>query len=228
MKRKSFLKLIILFLSLLLPTLVSAAEVITPAEAEKWAESKGEEILDILSDKNLQRKYKELDTILYNDVDLDNAAKFAMGKYWKTMTPEQKQRYVPLFKQYISSLYKSYPLDLGKGNINFAISRVVPTKSGVDVFCAISLNGSAKDKTAADKSQGLFSVLFALAKNNGRLQVRDIKIGESSLLLAFRSRFYQMIYNDSDGEIDWFLDDLQTITADNEEKNEQKLEDAAF
>ena len=51
---------------------------------------------------------------------------------------------------------------------------------------------------------------------------------ESSLLLAFRDRFYKMIYNDSDEDMEWFLEDLQTVTADNQQKNAEKLKSSAF
>lgn len=226
MKRKYFLQLIILFFSLLLPAWGFAAEKISSAEAESWANHKGEEILNILADKNLAQKYEKLDKILYQDIDLDNAARFAVGKYWKTMTKEQQNRYVPLFKKYIASLYKGYPLDLGKGSIGFKVSKVLQNKSGVDVFCDIQLKQQQKD--SKNKEAASFKVLFVLVKNNGHIQVRDLKIGESSLLLAFRSRFYHIIYDENDEEIDWFLDDLQTITDDNEQKNAEKLENAAF
>ncbi len=226
MKRKYFLQLIILFFSLLLPAWGFAAEKISSAEAENWANHKGEEILNILADKNLAQKYEKLDKILYQDIDLDNAARFAVGKYWKTMTKEQQNRYVPLFKKYIAGLYKGYPLDLGKGSIGFKVSKVLQNKSGVDVFCDIQLKQPLKD--SKNKNAASFKVLFVLVKNNGHIQVRDLKIGESSLLLAFRSRFYHIIYDESDEEIDWFLDDLQTITDDNEQKNAEKLENAAF
>lgn len=222
MKRNCFLQLIILFLGLLIPAVAFAAANITPPEAEKWANNKGQEILQILADKNLDKKYAALDTILYNDIDLDGAAKFAIGKYWKTMTTEQQKTYVPLFKRYISSLYKGYPLDLGEGSVKFSISKVLPTSDGADVWCNIRL----KNLDSPDGNG--FNVLFSLIKNNNRIQVRDLKIAESSLLRAFRNRFYKMIHTDNDDEIDWFLEDLQTITNDKEEKNTQNLENAAF
>ena len=54
--------------------------------------------------------------------------------------------------------------------------------------------------------------------------VRDLKIGESSLLIAYRERFNKMIHDDNDDEIDWFLEDLENITADKEQENLLKLE----
>lgn len=223
-KMKVLLRLIF-FLLLALAIPATASEKIGAKEAENWAEHKGNQILQILADTNLERKYKALDDIFYKDIDLDHAAKFAVGKYWRKMTPKQQKQYIPLFKQYINSLYKGYPLDFGEGEISFSVAKVLPTKSGVDVLCVIKLKALQQ---AAGQEQKGFNVLFALVKNNGQLQVRDLKIGESSLLLAFRDRFYKMIYNDNDEEIDWFLEDLQTITRDNEEKNQQNLDYGSF
>ena len=216
---------LIFFLLLTLAVSAEAAEKIGVKEAENWANHKGNQILQILADTNLERKYKALDEIFYKDIDLDHAAKFAVGKYWRKMAPEQQKQYVPLFKQYINSIYKGYPLNFGEGEVSFSVAKVLPTKSGVDVWCVIKLKALQQ---ATGQTQNGFNVLFALVKNDGVLQVRDLKIGESSLLLAFRDRFYKMIYNDNDEEIDWFLEDLQTITRDNEEKNQQNLNSGAF
>ena len=216
---------LIFFLLLTWSVSAEATEKIGVKEAENWANHKGNQILQILADTNLERKYKALDEIFYKDIDLDNAAKFAVGKYWRKMSSEQQKQYVPLFKQYINSIYKGYPLNFGEGEVSFSVAKVLPSKSGVDVWCVIKLKALQQ---ATGQEQSGFNVLFALVKNGGVLQVRDLKIGESSLLLAFRSRFYHIIYDESDEEIDWFLDDLQTITDDNEQKNAEKLENAAF
>lgn len=223
-KMKVLLRLIF-FLLLTWSVSAEATEKIGVKEAENWANHKGNQILQILADTNLERKYKALDEIFYKDIDLDHAAKFAVGKYWRKMSSEQQKQYVPLFKQYINSIYKGYPLNFGEGEVSFSVAKVLPSKSGVDVWCVIKLK--AMQQVTGQEQSG-FNVLFALVKNGGVLQVRDLKIGESSLLLAFRDRFYKMIYNDNDEEIDWFLEDLQTITADNEEKNQQNLDSGAF
>ncbi len=223
MKLKVFLQLIILFFGLMISTCF-ASGAIEEKDAFNWANSKGSQILQILADKNIVTKFEALDKILYEDIDLDYASKFVMGKYWRTMSESQKEIYEPLFKRYISTLYKSYPLDIKEGAIDFSVDKVVPSKKGVEVWCSINLNTMMKKK---EDTTGRFSVLFDLVKNNGKLQVRDLKIGESSLLLSFRQRFSKMLF-DLDGEIDWFLEDLEAITIDNEEKNAQNLENAQF
>lgn len=222
MKRKYFLQLIILFLSLLHIGVSFASTFVPENEAKDWATNKGEQILKILSDNNLATKYSQLDKILYEDIDLDNAAKFVMGKHWRQMTDEQKEIYIPLFKRYISSLYKSYPLNFKNGDIQYEVHKIIQNEKSTDVFCNIKVQ--MIENVVDEQSKGGFEVLFVLIKKQNKIMVQDMKIQESSMLLSFRDRFNKMIQMDSDGEIEWFLEDLEIITSDNEKENQEKLE----
>lgn len=207
MKIKYFLRLIILFLLVLLP-FGSANAVLNTTTAQNWASEKGEQILHILAQPTSAEKYASLDKILTQDVDLDHAARFAVGKYWKKMTPAQQEQYVQLFERYIAILYRDYPLEIPAGSVQFAIDKTIMDKNKAFVWCRIFLlapQDSTEDKTT-------FKVLFVLAENNKRIQVQDLKVEESSLLMAFRDRFYKMIHQDNDDEIEWFLEDLSAIT----------------
>ena len=219
MKIKSFLQLIILFFFALG---IYAAAALTPPQAEQWAQNKGQEILQILSDKNNTDKYEQLDQILNEDIDLDFAAKFVLGKYWRQMTDAQKELYVPLFKRYVAALYKSVPLNIDSDDIHFTIDKTVETPKGMEVWCTILIK---KIEQAVDQpSKGGIKVLFTLVENNNHIQVRDLKIEESSLLISYRDRFYKMIHQDSDDELEWFLEDFEALVQDTEQKNEEKLE----
>ena len=219
MKIKSFLQLIILFFFALG---IYAAAALTPPQAEQWAQNKGQEILQILSDKNNTDKYEQLDQILNEDIDLDFAAKFVLGKYWRQMTDAQKEQYVPLFKRYVAALYKSVPLNIDSDDIHFTIDKVVETPKGMEVWCTILIKKI--EQTADQQSKGGIKVLFTLVENNNHIQVRDLKIEESSLLISYRDRFYKMIHQDSDDELEWFLEDFEALVQDTEQKNEEKLE----
>lgn len=219
MKIKSFLQLIILFFFALG---IYAAAALTPPQAEQWAQKKGQEILQILSDKNNTDKYEQLDQILNEDIDLDFAARFVLGKYWRQMTDAQKEQYVPLFKRYVAALYKSVPLNIDSDDIHFTIDKTVETPKGIEVWCTIQIK---KIEQAVDQpSKGGIKVLFTLVENNNHIQVRDLKIEESSLLISYRDRFYKMIHQDSDDELEWFLEDFEALVQDTEQKNEEKLE----
>lgn len=220
MKIKSFLQLIILFFGIFCYSAENASA-LTPQTAEQWAKNKGEQILQILSAPSSAQKYEQLDAILSQDIDLDHAARFVVGKYWRQMTPEQQAEYVPLFKRYVSALYKSVPLDIKTDFIRFQIDKTSQTATGVEVWCTIF--APQIGKTAENQSQSGIKVLFILTDANGHVQVRDLKVEESSLLLSYRDRFYKMIHEDSDDDMTWFLEDLTALTQDTEEKNAQKL-----
>lgn len=190
-------------------------------EVRTWAEYKGAQILEILANKNLEQKYAALDKILYEDIDLNYAARFVVGRYWRQMSEEQKQIYVPLFKRYVAALYKSFPLDVPEGSIGYKIEKIIPSDTFYDVICSIDLAQQNSESKA--ENSGKIGVLFSLVKNNEKIVVRDLKIAASSLLVTYRERFEKMIHQDSDDEIDWFLEDLTTITEDKERENELKL-----
>lgn len=214
MKLKCFLQLIILFLLSFACSNICRAESIQVQEAQNWAESKGQEILGILTAEADEDKFIKLDEIIDNDVDLDYAARYVVGKYWRLMTDEQKKTYLPLFRRYTKGLYKSYSVDLKKGDVDFSVDKALPTKVGADVFCTVKIN--AVEQKVDDDYKGGVKAIFSLAKVDGRIKVRDLKIEESSLLRAYRERFYKMIHEDNEDEIDWFLESLEEIVQDNE------------
>ena len=130
MKLKYFLLQLFFFWALLFKPYGAFAN---SNEAQNWAASKGEQILKILGDKNLERKYADLDKILYEDIDLDHAARFVMGRYWRKMNDEQKETYLPLFKRYTAAAYKSFPLDIPENSIGYEIIKIQPNKDFFDV-----------------------------------------------------------------------------------------------
>ncbi len=219
MKIKYFLQLIILFLGIFWITPSFAS--ISSEESTIWANNKGEEILNILTSKNTSKKISALDKIMSEDIDLDHAAQFVVGKYWRQMSDEQKKRYIPLFKRYAHSLYKNYPLNINKGDITFEVNKVIIDKGIANIFCTIYI--STLEQNVTESSKGGIKVSFIVTKKNNHLLLRDLKIEESSLLLSFRERFYKMIHEDSDDEIDWFLEDFEAMVEDNEYQNDQNL-----
>lgn len=216
MKSKIFLQLIILCFVGLLGFEVRA-EAISDVEARTWADEKGQLLLKTFSEPNLREKYKNLDDMFINHIDLDYIAKFVVGKYWSQMTKEQQESYVKLFKRYSLGIYKSFPLDLAQ-NINFSITRVRIEPNFANVVTSIDLGGASKGQ-----NQNIFVVEFRLNKKQNKIKVVDLKLGESSLILSYRNRFYEMIKNNDD-EISWFLEDLEMLTISTEQTNQMRLD----
>lgn len=221
MKSKIFLQLII-FCFACFVGLASAAEKINPKEAEAWANQKGRALLDAFSLQDLKSKYAKLDEMFLNDVDLDYIGKFVVGKYWRQMSKEQQERYIPLFKRYSLSLYKSFPLSFSL-DIDFKVTNVKLEKDYADITTQIILD----EPELAAQNQDKILVVFRVHKVKDKLKIIDLKLAESSLILSYRGRFYEMLRS-VDDEIEWFLEDLEMITASAEAQNQMKLEQQNF
>lgn len=213
MKSNYFLQLITFFMLLVL-ALPAAAAPLSEEEARVFGETKGRELLQTFSEKDLTVKYQKLDELFLNYVDLDYISRFVVGKYWRQMTPEQQQKYQELFTRYALNTYKGFPLSFDN-NLDFSISGIVPDGEYMLVSTNIDYRGMDGKMTS-------FLVEFRLHKKNDRIMLTDIKVAESSLILSYRSRFYQMIA-DADEEMEWFLEDFELQT----ESSEQYYQKAA-
>ncbi len=221
MNCKKYLQLIIVCLSLAFPQVASASE-IGAAEARSWAQDRGNLLLTTFQEKNLAVKYKKLDELFLKYVDLDYISKFVIGKHWREMTSEQQRQYQSLFKRYALGVYKSFPLTFEE-EIKFEILNADVQPDYTDVAAQIDLGRNFSDASQPPKK---INVVFRLKKNNG-IKLVDIKLAESSLILSYRNRFYQMVA-DADGDMTWFLEDLETVTVSTEKTNRMKLENAEY
>lgn len=221
MKSNSFLQLIT-FALCLLTAAPSRAEPINEVEAKTWAQEKGRHLLNVFSETDLNKRYAELDEMFLNDIDLDYISKFVLGKYWRQLDEKGKADYQKLFKRYALSVYKSFPLEFDTSKIDYSINRVRIERDNAVVIANIFFQLGNKPE---DKQNIL--VEFRMNKKDSRIRIIDLKIGESSLILSYRSRFYEMIAN-NDEDLGWFMEDLQTITESTERQNQLKVQEQEF
>ena len=218
MKRNHFLQLIILCFAILISAPLRAAPIDDKTAAD-WVREKGGILLNTFNEKDLSVKYRQLDTLFLKYVDLDYVGKFVLGKYWKNLNKEQQKRYISLFKRYALSLYKGFPLNFDN-RLSFKVNNVDGRANYTDVWTSITL--APKEKESAETS---VTVAFRLQQTEKEIKIIDITLGESSLILSYRSRFYQMM-QEADSDPEWFLEDLETITKSNEKNNQLQLENA--
>lgn len=218
MKRNHFLQLIILCFAILISAPLRAAP-IDDKTAAGWVREKGGILLNTFNEKDLAAKYRQLDTLFLEYVDLDYVGKFVLGKYWKTLDETQQKRYMPLFKRYALSLYKGFPLNFDN-RLSFKVNSVDGRENYTDVWTTITL--APKEKGDVETT---VTVAFRLQQKEKEIKIIDITLGESSLILSYRSRFYQMM-QEADSDPEWFLEDLETITKSNEKNNQLQLENA--
>ena len=208
MKSNLFLRVISVLLAVLFIGHTADARVNPPA-AQLWAEQNGKLLLDTFQEPDIAKRYQVLDKLLLQYVDLPYIGKFLMGKYWRTMTTAQQTEYQELFRRYALALYKTFPLDFAN-QLSYDFGQAYEDGSFTIVPAAIHLN-------LGDKPQDLL-MQFRLHGTDTDIKLVDIKLAESSLILSYRSRFYQMIA-DNDGEIEWFLENLQSLADSMEQLN---------
>lgn len=207
MKSNCFLYFILFCGLLLFSPQIKAAE-LTTAEAEAFAQTRGDELLRAFSEKDLATKYQKLDNLFINYIDLNYISKFVVGKYWREMTKDQQTKYQSLFKRYAMSLYKGFPLQFDN-RISFAISG--SHRDGDAVVVTANINYKNQEGQI-----DTYLVEFRMHKAGEHIMLTDIKVAESSLILSYRGRFYQMI-KDSDEDMEWFLEDFELTTTSAEQ-----------
>lgn len=216
MKRNLFLQLIIFCFVVFIGADMSNASAGKP-DAKAWVNDKGRELLDTFNETNLSEKYRRLDKLFVEHIDLDYISKFVVGKYWRQMSTEQQKRYQGIFKRYALGVYKGFPLSFDQ-KIDFEVNSVQAEKDYTDVTTTIIL-GEKKD----NQQPQTFLVVFRLVEVESGYKIIDLKFAESSLILSYRSRFYELFAND-DGDIEWFLEDLENMAVSAEKANALRLE----
>ncbi len=214
MKSNFFLRVIIVLLGIM--TIFPAqAENISAEQAQIWANDNGRLLLETFREPDIQTRYKKLDELFIRFVDMEYVSKFVMGRYWRQMTVEQQERYRQLFKRYALATYKSFPLDFA-ANLSYKVGNAIVENGFTTVSAVITVT--------LDPSTGPqeFLLQFRLHKNKGQIQLVDIKLAESSLILSFRSKFTSQIA-ELENEIEWFLEDFEMSTAALEQSNRNKL-----
>ena len=198
MKSNKILQVII-GLMLIFGTGSVRAQELSEAEALQFASTKGEELLMSFQEPDLAKRYQKLDELFLNYIDVDYVSRFVVGKYWRQMTDEQRVRYRKIFIKYGLSYYKTLPLDYAK-KLTYQIKGAEKDGQFVNVSTIVQVDLGEQEKQNV-------VLIFRLHKTGNIIKAVDVKVAESSLLLAYRSKFYEMIAQ-SDNEIEWFLEDL--------------------
>ena len=213
MKSNLFLRVISVWLSILLFVPAAFAGV-TPRQAQLWAEQNGRLLIDTFKERDIARRYRELDRLFLEYVDLPYIGKFVVGRYWRDMSTQQQAEYQALFRRYALALYKTFPLDF-TDSLSYEVGQAYEEDGYTVVAATVHVELSPNNPQD-------FLLQFRLRSVDGGIKLVDIKLAESSLILSYRSKFYKMIAAD-DGEMSWFLEDLQAMTEAAERNNQALL-----
>lgn len=165
-------------------------------QAQKFVTDLGDRVISILSSTQSNgQKEETLKTIFRNAVDTNWMGRFVLGRYYRTIKPEQQERYLNLYEEFLIQMYIprfqefagqelqiNQVHDAGKGEY-FVYTEIVPKKSEPPV-----------------------RVDYRIRKNGDSFKIVDI-VGEGiSLITTQRSDFGGLISRKGS---DYFIDKLE-------------------
>lgn len=179
-------------------------------KVEDFVYTTGEQFITALGMKDLEAKYAILDEMFEQKFDTVYMGRFVLGQYYRSLDAEQKEQYLSLFKRYIKSLYKSYPITFDTSDLHFKITKIVPYEKKVETFVTVRL----PPKYQQENLQTI-TIKFNLKPVGESYVISDVFIGDVSLLVSLKPRFADMVKK-AEEEPEWFLDDFESLTRSNE------------
>ena len=177
---------------------------------EQWLETKGLELIDILSVKDTKTRFLKLRKIARQVFHQTELPRLAMGKHWNAMTESQRDALRTMFFDYFVVTYGSFSLGFDKVDLN--ITDKVP--SGRDILLKVSANvrfaaNSPRNETADGGQGSALEMFFALRETSDGYYIRDAKIEGQSVLMFLRSKMNGEM-NAARSDVDAFLESMRT------------------
>ena len=157
-------------------------EAISALSTQKLTEQKSEELFDVLFTKYF---------------DVNGIAKFALGRYWKIATQEQKAEYTTLFRGVIVGMYSERLREYSGEKFTIQSTKMVSIKDAV-------VSGTLVSSKAAPAN-----VDWRLHNRDGAWRIMDVSVENVSMALTQRSEFASVIERRG-GEVEALLDVLRS------------------
>jgi phospholipid transport system substrate-binding protein len=190
-RRSLFLSMPLIFLGV---TVLAADEA---TEATDFVRQTGNAILQVVNGSgSMADQRAALTGIVDQAVDVDGIARFELGRFWPVATPEQRQAYLSLFRQYLV-FNVTGRLGQYKG-ASFTIDRAEPLNGDIAVSTTIHTPG----QPTADMQ---WIVSFA----SGKPQIVDLVAEGTSMRVTQRSDYASVITRNGGQNVQALIDALR-------------------
>jgi phospholipid transport system substrate-binding protein len=175
------------------------------SKTEKFVQAVSDTVISIIKNNSINdsQKTDQLKTMFIDTVDIPWMAKFAMGKNWRSIDDNQKQKFIAIYQDFLLASYlpifKKY------------------TGEKILILRSEQINeGQFKVYTKIDRAnQEDINVDYVLHDKNGKLQVFDIVAENVSLIATQRSDFGATF---SQSGFEGIINALQSKIVDNNKK----------
>jgi phospholipid transport system substrate-binding protein len=156
---------------------IPAALAAGPDDAGPFVEALGRDLTAVVnSGKPLKQRQAELEAIVNRSVDLDDVARFCLGRFWRTATPQQQSDYTAQFHRVLVNNVTS---KVGEyEGVTFKVERSAPRDQDVVVTSTV-----IRPNNAPNRVDWLVSVA------SGSPKIIDVIAEGTSLRLTQRSDY---------------------------------------
>jgi phospholipid transport system substrate-binding protein len=168
----------------------------TAAQAEAFIRQTGNEITAAVNGSDTTAdKQQKLQAIVDHTVDINDVARFCLGRFWRTATPQQQKEYIDLFHRVlminITGKVGEYQ------GVSFALGRAQPREGGMVVPTIVTRPNNPPSP-----------VDWLLNWQNGSWKIIDVIAEGTSLRITQRSD-YASYLSHNNGSVQALIDALR-------------------
>lgn len=166
--------------------MMSSAALAGVGEVKSFATDLADKALIITKDTKQTKAQKQtaLENLFQSHVDIPWVAKFVLGKYWRTATPQQQQDYLKNYQAFILKTYTSKLTDVTGGN--YVVKQVRPDQTEGEFVLTMELKPEGEPSVMMD---------YRIREAKDGRKIFDIIVEGVSMITTQRSEFSSVVNN---------------------------------
>jgi phospholipid transport system substrate-binding protein len=129
-----------------------------------------------------ERLYALVESIVLPHFDFERMSRLVLGRYWRTATPEQRDRFVQQFRTLLVRTYASSLLDYSDQKISVGAYHAQPGATDVVVHSDVQQPGAMP-----------IPIDYRMSLKDGEWKVYDVTVDGVSLVTNYRASFATQI-----------------------------------
>ncbi len=153
------------------------------SDPKAFIDNLGATVLDIIRAPNLsQAQRRDRFRVLFSDnFDVPTIGRFVVGRYWNRASPEERQKYLDTFRNYVAAIYADqFSHYQGEG---FKTTAVRP----------LGADESSVTAQIVRPNQPPISVQFRVKGTQGAYKIDDVTVENVSLIITKRDEFSSVL-----------------------------------
>ncbi len=183
---------------LLLPLAARAEEQADPAKAATFVQQTGIDLAGVVGGAaSPADKQARLAPFLQRVVDEDGLARFCLGRYWLTATPEQRTEYLRLFHLVLLRGVVNRLGDYQVGSTKVSVGQPIPKPEGILVPTVVERTGNKP-----------VNITWLVTNDAGTMHIADV-VAEGMSLRITQQKDYASFMARNGGDMEVFLKALR-------------------